>query len=122
QTVFAPPLAGSDDEDAPSTPQVRPDAKTELLRGGSQLPRTKISPALSGADGEVSGQSGAGGSAGLPAGPPAPPLPSPPPLPPAPPAMPPAPPAPAVPPAGLRDLPPPTGPPYAAVPPPPGGL
>ncbi|MBI0314625.1 hypothetical protein JBF12_16835, partial [Streptomyces javensis] len=36
-TVFAPPLAGSDDEDTPA-PGIRPDAKTELMSGGSALP------------------------------------------------------------------------------------
>ncbi|MER7990361.1 SUKH-4 family immunity protein [Streptomyces noursei] len=108
QTVFAPPLAGSDDEDTPSTPRVRPDAKTELLRGGSQLPRTKLSPALPPPAPDVPGPGGTGGL---------PPMPSaPPPMPPAPPA----PPAPSTTPAALRDLPPPTGTPIADVPPPPG--
>ncbi|UJB42392.1 SUKH-4 family immunity protein [Streptomyces sp. A1-5] len=115
QTVFAPPLAGSDDEDTPATPRVRPDAKTELLQGGSQLPRTRISPALPPPVADVPGQSGAGGPVGLPPMPPAPPV-----MPPAPPAAPPAAPAPAAASAGLRDLPPPTGVPIADVPPPPG--
>ncbi|MFD8093922.1 SUKH-4 family immunity protein [Streptomyces malaysiensis] len=44
-TVFAPPLAGSDDEDTPP-PGVRPDAKTELMSGGSSLPPTAIAPGL----------------------------------------------------------------------------
>ncbi|MFE3651904.1 hypothetical protein ACFXO2_29565, partial [Streptomyces sp. NPDC059152] len=123
QTVFAPPLAGSDDEDTPSTPQVRPDAKTELLHRGSQLPRTKISPTLPPPSPDVPGQSGAGGPGGLPPMPP-----SPPPMPPMPPGVPPAPPAPSMPsspstaPSALRDLPPPTGAPIADVPPPPGVL
>ncbi|MFL4496159.1 SUKH-4 family immunity protein [Streptomyces sp. VTCC 41912] len=111
QTVFAPPLAGSDDEDTPSTPRVRPDAKTELLHGGSQLPRTKLSPALPPPAPDVPGRTGTGGTGG------------PPPMPSAPPPMPPAPPAPPAPsttPAALRDLPPPTGTPIADVPPPPG--
>nr|WP_274915318.1 SUKH-4 family immunity protein [Streptomyces sp. WZ-12] len=116
QTVFAPPLAGSDDEDTPSTPRVRPDAKTELLQRGSQLPRTKISPGLPTRDGGA----GADASGGLSA---APPMPSaPPPMPPAPPGVPPAPPAPSVAPADLRDLPPPTGAPIADVPPPPDAV
>lgn len=90
-TVFAPPLAGFDAEDeTPSTPRARPEAKTELLRGGSQLPRTQIAPAL---------DDPAGGPGGAPLPPP----------------MPPAPPV-----AGLPDLPPPSGPPVADVPPPPG--
>ncbi|MFK0291682.1 SUKH-4 family immunity protein [Streptomyces sp. NPDC090442] len=117
QTVFAPPLAGSDDEDTPSTPRVRPDAKTELLQRDSQLPRTKISPGLPPRAGQAPGGAGGDASGGLPA---APPMPSaPPPTPPAPPGMPPAPPAPSVAPADLRDLPPPTGAPIADVPPPP---
>ncbi|WP_329121594.1 SUKH-4 family immunity protein [Streptomyces sp. NBC_01465] len=43
-TVFAPPLAGSDDDDTPE-PSVKPDAATSLLRGGSQLPPTALDPA-----------------------------------------------------------------------------
>ncbi|WP_327297178.1 SUKH-4 family immunity protein [Streptomyces sp. NBC_01197] len=46
-TVFAPPLAGSDDEEAPP-PGVAPEAKTTLMSGGSGLPRTTIAPALDG--------------------------------------------------------------------------
>ncbi|MEV0094799.1 SUKH-4 family immunity protein [Streptomyces sp. NPDC050738] len=44
-TVFAPPLAGSDEDDTPA-PQVKPDAATSLLRGGSQLPPTAVDPAV----------------------------------------------------------------------------
>ncbi|WP_432074451.1 SUKH-4 family immunity protein [Streptomyces wuyuanensis] len=44
-TVFAPPLAGADDEDTPP-PSVGADAPTALMSGGSQLPRTAVSPAL----------------------------------------------------------------------------
>ncbi|MFD6112927.1 SUKH-4 family immunity protein [Streptomyces yangpuensis] len=44
-TVFAPPLSGSDLEDAPSS-GVAPEAKTTLMPGGSQLPRTAVVPAL----------------------------------------------------------------------------
>ncbi|WP_406218266.1 SUKH-4 family immunity protein [Streptomyces decoyicus] len=113
-TVFAPPLAGFDEEDdAPPTPRARPEAKTELLHGGSQLPRTQVAPALdlpegAGPDGGPAGQARpAGGPAGAPL---------PPPMPPAPPATPPA--APQA--VGLPDLPPPSGPPVADVPPPPG--
>lgn len=93
-TVFAPPLAGFDEEDeAPSAPRARPEAKTELLHGGSQLPRTQVAPAL---DLPEDGARPGGG-------------PLPPPMPPAPPAAAPAP-----------DLPPPSGPPVTDVPPPPG--
>ncbi|MFD5396863.1 hypothetical protein ACFWJW_21925, partial [Streptomyces sp. NPDC127097] len=91
-TVFAPPLAGFDEEDdAPSAPRSRPEAKTELLHGGSQLPRTQVSPALP----EDGARPGGG--------------PLPPPMPPAPPAA-----------APLPDLPPPSGVPVTDVPPPPG--
>ncbi|MFF3544995.1 SUKH-4 family immunity protein [Streptomyces platensis] len=93
-TVFAPPLAGFDEEDdAPSAPRARPEAKTELLHGGSQLPRTQVSPAL---DLPEDGARSGGG-------------PLPPPMPPAPPAA-----------AALPDLPPPSGAPVTDVPPPPG--
>ncbi|MEU8822424.1 SUKH-4 family immunity protein [Streptomyces sp. NPDC048636] len=61
-TVFAPPLAGSDDEDTP-VPGVRPDAKTELLSGGSALPRTAIAPQI-----DLPGGPGAGPPAGPAAG------------------------------------------------------
>ncbi|MEV1078474.1 hypothetical protein AB0I98_09520, partial [Streptomyces sp. NPDC050211] len=40
ETVFAPPLSGSDDEASP------PDAKTALMSGGSQLPPTAQEPAI----------------------------------------------------------------------------
>ncbi|MET9604382.1 SUKH-4 family immunity protein [Streptomyces sp. NPDC006512] len=45
-TVFAPPLSGSDLEEAPSSSGVAPEAKTTLMAGGSQLPRTAVVPAL----------------------------------------------------------------------------
>ncbi|MFC5895340.1 SUKH-4 family immunity protein [Streptomyces ramulosus] len=106
QTVFAPPLAGLDEvgeEDGADTaaPRISPEAKTELLRGGSQLPRTQVAPAVdreaSGASGAAGGDGASGaGAAGAP-------------MPPAPPAAP-----------GLADLPPPSGPPVADVPPPQG--
>ncbi|MFD9164162.1 SUKH-4 family immunity protein, partial [Streptomyces sp. NPDC059558] len=60
-TVFAPPLSGSDLEDAPSS-GVAPEAKTTLMAGGSQLPRTAIVPALGTPDEPPAGGS-AGGSA-----------------------------------------------------------
>ncbi|GHH47565.1 SUKH-4 family immunity protein [Streptomyces candidus] len=44
-TVFAPPLVGADDDDTPP-PGVGPEAKTSLIQGGSRLPRTAVSPAL----------------------------------------------------------------------------
>ncbi|MER8056806.1 MULTISPECIES: SUKH-4 family immunity protein [unclassified Streptomyces] len=44
-TVFAPPLSGSD-ADGPRPPVSVPDAKTALMSGGSQLPRTAVAPAL----------------------------------------------------------------------------
>ncbi|MER7158813.1 hypothetical protein ABT380_09930, partial [Streptomyces lydicus] len=100
QTVFAPPLAGFDEEDAPAAPRARPEAKTELLQGGSQLPRTQVAPAVELPDGAGPGGGPAGGPGGAPL---------PPPMPAAPPAVP-----------GLPDLPPPSGPPVADVPPPPG--
>ncbi|MFG2236794.1 hypothetical protein ACGFNX_43605, partial [Streptomyces sp. NPDC048723] len=60
-TVFAPPLSGSDLEDAPSS-GVAPEAKTTLMPGGSQLPRTAVVPAL-GSPGDAAGGS-QGGSRG----------------------------------------------------------
>ncbi|MER7828483.1 SUKH-4 family immunity protein [Streptomyces sp. NPDC096097] len=56
-TVFAPPLSGSDLEDAPSS-GVAPEAKTTLMPGGSQLPRTAVVPAL-GSPGDAAGGSSA---------------------------------------------------------------
>ncbi|WP_171163321.1 SUKH-4 family immunity protein [Streptomyces sp. I05A-00742] len=44
-TVLAPALSGSDADDTPP-PGVRPDAKTELMPGGSSLPRTTLAPAI----------------------------------------------------------------------------
>ncbi|MEU6124992.1 hypothetical protein ABZ831_24305, partial [Streptomyces sp. NPDC047123] len=44
-TVFAPPLANLDEDDAPP-PSAAPEAKTALMHGGSQLPRTSVAPAL----------------------------------------------------------------------------
>ncbi|MGV9688075.1 SUKH-4 family immunity protein [Streptomyces sp. NPDC003444] len=43
-TVFAPPLSGTDDEDAP--PVVGADAPTALMKGGSALPPTAVAPRL----------------------------------------------------------------------------
>ncbi|MFE3553113.1 SUKH-4 family immunity protein [Streptomyces kronopolitis] len=108
RTVFAPPLAGFDEADeAPPAPRARPEAKTELLQGGSQLPRTRLAPALDlpDADGGPAGRPRPAGGLGdgvLP-----PPVPS------APPSTPPSA-------DGLSALPPPSGPPVTDVPPPPG--
>ncbi|OKJ33089.1 hypothetical protein AMK24_25395 [Streptomyces sp. CB02366] len=44
-TVFAPPLSGTDDEEAPP-PVVPAEAPTALMAGGSGLPRTQVAPAL----------------------------------------------------------------------------
>ncbi|MET9932362.1 hypothetical protein ABZ054_15610, partial [Streptomyces sp. NPDC006324] len=44
-TVFAPPLSGTDDEDAPP-PVVGADAPTALMKGGSALPPTAVAPRL----------------------------------------------------------------------------
>ncbi|MFF6908604.1 SUKH-4 family immunity protein [Streptomyces sp. NPDC012389] len=44
-TVFAPPLSGTDDEEAPP-PVVSAEAPTALMSGGSQLPRTQVAPTL----------------------------------------------------------------------------
>ncbi|MFI1062984.1 hypothetical protein ACH4TC_13995, partial [Streptomyces spororaveus] len=89
-TVFAPPLSGSDLEDAPSS-GVAPEAKTTLMPGGSQLPRTAIVPALGSPGGpaggagasdiadaptskaQVSRPGGSGPGAGRPSTPPGPP-------------------------------------------------
>ncbi|MGP4003278.1 SUKH-4 family immunity protein [Streptomyces sp. 8N706] len=46
-TVFAPPLVDSDDDDTPQ-PGAIAEAKTELMSGGSQLPRTAVAPAIGG--------------------------------------------------------------------------
>ncbi|WP_329384613.1 SUKH-4 family immunity protein [Streptomyces sp. NBC_01351] len=94
-TVFAPPLSGSDLDDVPS-PGVASEAKTTLMAGGSQLPRTAVVPALgseaadiadaptskariSRPGGSAGGAAGAAGAAGPGAGqphtPPGPPTP-----------------------------------------------
>ncbi|MFH9944922.1 SUKH-4 family immunity protein [Streptomyces murinus] len=77
-TVFAPPLSGADD-DAPRPPVSVPDAKTALMSGGSQLPRTAVAPALDlpNAPGAPGGSPVPGGAPGAPLGstPPPPPVP-----------------------------------------------
>ncbi|WP_326697942.1 SUKH-4 family immunity protein [Streptomyces sp. NBC_01754] len=45
ETVFAPPLSGSDDDGTPP-PSVPAEAATALMSGGSQLPRTAVVPGL----------------------------------------------------------------------------
>ncbi|MEU1303019.1 hypothetical protein ABZ443_25090, partial [Streptomyces shenzhenensis] len=44
-TVFSPPLGDSDD-DAAAPPAVAPHAETALMAGGSQLPRTAVTPSV----------------------------------------------------------------------------
>ncbi|MEV7418074.1 hypothetical protein AB0O40_22840, partial [Streptomyces sp. NPDC089919] len=44
-TVFAPPLSGTD-ADEPARPGAAPEAKTTLMAGGSQLPKTAVSPVI----------------------------------------------------------------------------
>ncbi|MFJ8842772.1 SUKH-4 family immunity protein [Streptomyces cyaneofuscatus] len=55
-TVFAPPLSGTDDEEAPP-PVVSAEAPTALMSGGSQLPRTQVAPTIKPAE---QGSQGAG--------------------------------------------------------------
>ncbi|MFJ4340284.1 SUKH-4 family immunity protein [Streptomyces sp. NPDC088915] len=69
-TVFAPPLSGTDDEDAPP-PVVGADAPTALMKGGSALPPTAVAPRLDPVAPAPPGVAPAG-----PAGPPPPPVPS----------------------------------------------
>ncbi|WP_327187644.1 SUKH-4 family immunity protein [Streptomyces sp. NBC_01334] len=87
-TVFAPPLSGSDDETSP--PTSAPDAKTALISGGSQLPRTAVAPALDapGAGGTGPGGAGAAGNTPGSSTSPAPPTSPTPPTAPAPPTPP----------------------------------
>ncbi|MFJ3975151.1 hypothetical protein ACIPXC_08245, partial [Streptomyces sp. NPDC090021] len=82
-TVFAPPLSGSDLEDAPSS-GVAPEAKTTLMPGGSRLPRTAIVPALGSSPQDIAdaptskakvSPPAAGAGASAPGQPPAPPAP-----------------------------------------------
>ncbi|MER5384629.1 SUKH-4 family immunity protein [Streptomyces sp. NPDC002688] len=66
-TVFAPPLTDVGDSDTPP-PAAAPDAKTALISGGSQLPRTTLSPVAG--DPNSPAPSGASQGHGLPGGPP----------------------------------------------------
>ncbi|MEU7024836.1 hypothetical protein ABZ990_29990, partial [Streptomyces sp. NPDC046203] len=86
-TVFAPPLSGADDEDAPP-PVVGADAPTALMHGGSALPSTAIAPAVNPASNPAS----------RPSPPPVSPPPAPIPSPARPPQTPPGPPVPQTPP------------------------
>ncbi|WP_328871905.1 SUKH-4 family immunity protein [Streptomyces sp. NBC_00287] len=75
-TVFAPPLSELDDS---TPPPAAPDAKTALMSGGSQLPRTAVAPALddpSAPGAPVPGAPYAPGAPGVPGGTPAPGAPS----------------------------------------------
>ncbi|MGW5400880.1 SUKH-4 family immunity protein [Streptomyces sp. NPDC003952] len=45
-TVFAPPLSGSDLDDAPASSGPGPEARTTLMPRGSELPKTAVVPAL----------------------------------------------------------------------------
>ncbi|MHC6627942.1 SUKH-4 family immunity protein [Streptomyces globosus] len=45
-TVFAPPLSGSDLDDAGAAPSASSEARTQLMPAGSALPKTAIAPAL----------------------------------------------------------------------------
>ncbi|MFI6806533.1 SUKH-4 family immunity protein [Streptomyces luteogriseus] len=68
-TVFAPPLSGADSDGAP--PSAPPEAKTTLMSGGSQLPRTALSPAVDDPNAQGPGTAPAPGGPGYgyPAGP-----------------------------------------------------
>lgn len=82
-TVFAPPLSGTDDEDTPA-PLVGADAPTALMKGGSALPPTAVSPRLDPAAPPPPGAqvpqappvAPAAAAAGAPAPPPPPPAPA----------------------------------------------
>lgn len=45
-TVFAPPLSGTDRDDAPASSGPGPEARTTLMPRGSELPKTAVVPAL----------------------------------------------------------------------------
>ncbi|WP_432188229.1 SUKH-4 family immunity protein [Streptomyces sp. Tue6028] len=73
-TVFAPPLTDVDVPDTPP-PGVTSDAKTALMSGGSQLPRTAVSPAVGDPDSAAPSGASRGGQ-GAPQGTPLPAAPS----------------------------------------------
>ncbi|MGW0862164.1 SUKH-4 family immunity protein [Streptomyces sp. NPDC002611] len=68
-TVFAPPLSEADDDTPP--PATASDAKTALIAGGSQLPRTAVTPAVDGPGPGVDAQGARGAAPGAPGTPPA---------------------------------------------------
>ncbi|MEH0526032.1 SUKH-4 family immunity protein [Streptomyces stelliscabiei] len=55
ETVFARQLTEVSDEDDAPAPNALPDAQTALISGGSQLPRTTVSPVLGGGPGSAPG-------------------------------------------------------------------
>ncbi|WP_435059895.1 SUKH-4 family immunity protein [Streptomyces sp. bgisy060] len=78
ETVFAPPLSGTDDEDTPA-PVVGADAPTALMKGGSALPPTAVAPRLdpaAPAPGAAPSPQPSPGQTGAGAPPPPPPVPS----------------------------------------------
>lgn len=62
-TVFAPPLSGSDLDDAPARPGAGPEARTTLMPRGSELPKTAVVPALDPQSGSGPGQGAGSGQA-----------------------------------------------------------
>ncbi|MFE4638305.1 SUKH-4 family immunity protein [Streptomyces sp. NPDC056773] len=64
-TVFAPPLSGSDLDDAPSSGP-GPEARTTLMPRGSELPKTAVVPALDPESGPGAGPAGGGDIADAP--------------------------------------------------------
>lgn len=61
-TVFAPPLSGSDLDDAPAPSGPGPEARTTLMPRGSELPKTAVVPALDPDAGARSGSAQGSGS------------------------------------------------------------
>ncbi|MFF4457023.1 SUKH-4 family immunity protein [Streptomyces goshikiensis] len=82
-TVFAPPLSGSDLEDAPSS-GVAAEAKTTLMAGGSRLPATSIAPAVALGSGDIADAPTGKATVNRPGAPAVPPTPPGPPTPPPP--------------------------------------
>ncbi|MFE4264646.1 SUKH-4 family immunity protein [Streptomyces sp. NPDC056883] len=60
-TVFAPPLSGSDLDDAPAPSGPGPEARTTLMPRGSELPKTAVVPALDPESGPGRGQASGSG-------------------------------------------------------------
>ncbi|MFZ3498089.1 SUKH-4 family immunity protein [Streptomyces sp. 5.8] len=74
-TVFAPPLSGTDLDDAPASSGPGAEARTTLMPRGSELPKTAVVPALDPessragqGQGQGSGSGGSGGSGGVSSG------------------------------------------------------